>query len=170
MSRKSWIGQDAETLRQMARDARQRSYESFQRSDTDGFRSQGASDTMARVYEVQAGIAENGGTIEMQALFNLDGTIASTHNAQGQWGWYWVLNDAAAARFGKRFFNESKAGKAATRNKNNRAKGFTVGTIRVKGYADVASNGNGAVALPVVECLKNGEFEIVGVDTDDRDY
>lgn len=169
MSRKSWIGQDAETLRQMARDARQRSYESFQRSDTDGFLSQNASEVMARVYEAQADLADNDGMIDIDAIF-MDGELASTHQAQGQWGWYWVLNDNAAEKFGKRFVTLSNANKAKTRKANNAKKGFTVGTIRVKGYADVAANGMGAVTLPVVECLKNGEFEIVGVDTDDRDY
>lgn len=170
MGSRSWIGQDAATLRTMAKESRQRAYDSFERSDTDGFLSQNASEVMARVYEAQANIADNGGMIEIQALFNLDGTVASTHNAQGQWGWYWVLNDEAAARFGKRFFSESNAMKAKTRNANNAKKGFSIGTIKVKGYADVSSNGMGASVLPVVECLKNGEYEIVSADSDHNDY
>lgn len=169
MSR-SWIGQDAETLRTMAKESRQRAYESFERCDTDGFLSQNASEVMARVYEAQANLADNGGMMEMVALFNLDGTIASTHNAQGQWGWYWVLNDEAAARFGKRFYNESSASKGKTRRANNAKKGFSMGTIKVKGYADVSANGMGAVVLPVVECLKNGDYEIVSADSDHADY
>lgn len=169
MSR-SWIGQDAKTLREWAAQSRQRAYESFERCDTDGFRSQDASETMARVYEAQAEIVENDGKITMVALFNLDGTVASTHSRQGQWGWYWVLNDEATARYGKRFYTESKATKGATRRKNNAAKGFTVGQILVRGYADVASTGRGAVTLPVVDDLKSGTYTIVDPDNDHHDY
>lgn len=85
-----------------------------------------------------------------------------------------MLNDDATARFGKRFYSESKAGKAATRNRNNRAKGFTLGTIEVDGYVTISGSGTGlsgaasarVVTLPVVEALRSGDYKIIDTDDD----
>ena len=65
----------------------------------------------------QADLAENGGTIIVTALFNLDGTIASTHHGYGQWGAYWVLNDAAAALYGLNKAIDEYANRQATNTK-----------------------------------------------------
>lgn len=152
--------------------------ESFERSDTDGFLSQWASGITARKLRAQADLAEAGGMIEIEALFNLDGTVASTHYGYGQYGPYWRLNDVATAHYGKRFLNPSKARKAATRKRNMQAKGFTVGTIKVRGYVDIVGSGTGlsgcasaqVATLPVVDDLREGRYEIVGTDTDDTDF
>lgn len=154
----------AEELRNMAQESSRRSAESWERSDNDGFRSQAASDTMAAVYRLQADIVDNGGTIEVCALFLLDGRIASTHQADGQYGTYWVLNDEAAAVLDKRFITDSNASKATTRQKNNAKKGIALGMIKVAGYAKVAGNGIGAYAQVDVEALKNGDYEIITTD------
>jgi hypothetical protein len=146
--------------------------ESWERSDTDGSLSQWASGITGRLDEAKAELAENDGMMETRALFNLDGTIASVHNGWGQYGEWWLLNDASAARFGKKFFSPSSANTAAKRYANDKKKGFTVGTVRVKGYATTAGGGNGTggatgvyvATFPVVEELKAGNYTIVKPD------
>lgn len=162
-------------LRARANEAEQEAADSFERCDTDGFLSQWASTLTARKLRAQADLADAGGEIECSALFNLDGTVASTHLASGKYGPFWVLNDEATERFGKRFYTASGAAKAATRRRNNRAKGFTIGTIRVKGYVTIAGSGKGlsgaasayvATVADVGE-LKAGRFTVVDVDNDE---
>ena len=102
------INPTAQDLRDRAARARQASAESWERSDTDGFLSQWASDTMARRYSDAADVAEAGWKINVLALF-YNGEIASTDQRDGQYGFYWILNDATAEAFGKRFYNPSKA-------------------------------------------------------------
>lgn len=60
----SLAGRTAEEFRADARAAHQRSADSFERSDTDGFLSQWASDTMARAYELAAEILDAGSVWE----------------------------------------------------------------------------------------------------------
>jgi hypothetical protein len=171
---------DAADLRAQAARHDQDAADSFERCDTDGFLSQWASGMTARKLRAQADLAEQGGTIETQALFNLDGSVASVHYGHGEWGSYWVLNDISAARYGKRFVNPSRARRYATRERNMRRQGFTVGTVRVRGYVDICGSGTGlsgaasayVATLPVVEDLKAGRYEVVSTtDGGDRtDY
>lgn len=146
--------------------------ESFARCDTDGFISQYVHTLNAREASVKARLAEQGGMEDFGALFHLDGTIASTHQADGEYGSYWVLNDEATARFGKRFVSLSRAKNGQRRYEANRAKGFTIGTIRVEAYTEMVGNGRGLGAImtvrtvvkPNVEALKKGEFEVLVTD------
>ncbi|MBC9927256.1 hypothetical protein [Leucobacter sp. cx-169] len=145
--------------------------ESFERSDTDGSLSQWSSVLHGTLEHLRAEIAANGGTAVFPALFLLDGTVASTHQASGQYGPFWVLNDAAEEELGRRFLNTSSAQSAKTRAANNRKKGVTVGTIRVAAYADLwapesATGLAGALQVsarvfPNVEALKAGDFTVV---------
>lgn len=178
-TRREWLAY-ADELDGAATRKSQASAESFARCDTDGFLSQWAHDTNSRVDRANARIARNFGFVETRVLFNLDGTVASTHEGEGQYGPYWVLNDEAAARFGKRFVSMSKAHKDATRRKNNRAKGFTVGVVRVKGHANTwapkSARGLGGclsvsvVDLPDLDALKAGDFEVVTTEYTREDY
>jgi len=59
--------------RASAAECSRRSQESWERSDTDGFLSQWASDLSAQLYEAKARIAEAGGTAEFPALFDSTG-------------------------------------------------------------------------------------------------
>lgn len=144
--------------------------ESFERCDTDGFMSQWASGLGAQKLRLEADLAENGGTMLTDALFDLDGNVASTHLHYGQFGPAWVLDDEhTAANGGKRFVNESKARSGAKRHAALLAKGFTLGTIRVRGYVDYVGGKAGAVSVyvatrPVVEDLRSGEFTVVTTD------
>lgn len=70
-------------------------------------------------------------TIEVPALFTLDGTLASAYWSYGEWGTSWVLTDRATAAYGKRYVRPSVAVKPETRARHLRAKGFTVGVVTV---------------------------------------
>jgi len=158
-----------------------RQAESIERSDTDGFLSQWANGLSAQESSAKAELAAAGGMIETQALFLLDGTVASTHEIHGQYGYSWVLNDTAAAALGRRFLSTSGARKGQRRYDADRSKGVTLGTIRVPGYvtmsgADGARGLSGClsvhvVTLPRVDSLMAGEFTVLATDcgpTSDR--
>lgn len=151
-----------------ARDNYRKSAESFERSDTDGALTQWALDTTAREYNVAASLADDHGYLEYHALFTVDGELASTHHGFGQYGEYWVLNDKAARKFGKRFFNPSQARNPDTEYRNNRKKGFVIGRIRVRGYVTNLSGPDALTpifgAVPYVDDLKAGNFEIISRD------
>ena len=168
-------GKSAQEYRDEAAAMRQRSADSFERCDSDGFVSQWADNVLASEAMAKAALAEKGGVIDAPALFLADGTLASTHyRTDGQYGPYWVLNNRAAEAYGKRFFSPSRAQKAATRRKNNAAKGFTVGTIRVAGHVTLAGGGTGLagamsvrpITRPDIDALKAGRFDIIATDDD----
>lgn len=134
----TWKGMTAEQYREMARDARRRSYESFERCDTDGFLSQAASDATAREYDLQAEILDNGGKSTFLALFDLEGNQVPAKYIETRYGWSWALLDPAKpeGRF-LGFFNESNARKEETRLANNAKKGYYVGRVRVPAFAKI---------------------------------
>lgn len=148
----------AQEYREMAKESRQRSTG----LDKDGFYKDDsaltdwAGNVMAGRYAAAAAFVEAGERLPMTALFNLDGTVASTHQGEGQWGTYWVLNDEAAARFGKRFFSPSQAHRSIAAD---RKRGFTYGTILVPGYLD-----KNVITQPDIAALKAGTFEVVKAD------
>ena len=163
---KTYKGLTPEQWREKARGNRKAAAESWERSDTDGFMSQWASGVMADEYETCAVLAEDGGLTTTRALF-FAGTdkVASTHQGEGQWGTYWVLNDEAAAAHGKRFLSESKASTGEKQRAAMVKKGFTIGRVRVKGY--VALRGKYTVSagiFPDVDALRAGEYEVVETD------
>ena len=164
----TYEGRTAEEWREQARASRKRSADSFERCDTDGFMSQWASDLTAREYELKAELAETGAWTYARALFDAEtGEVASTHVADGQWGLYWVLNDAATAKYGKRFLNESKAATSEKRAAAMRKKGFTVGKVKVAAYVAMTGGSITSVApriLASVDALKAGEYEVVTTD------
>lgn len=163
------IVSEADTLRAEATAHEAKAAESFDRCDTDGFLSQWADGISAQRKRAEADLMEAGGTAEFTALFHLDGTVASTHSAYGQWGQYWVLNDAAAERYGKRFYSPSKAMDEKRRDANDAKKGFHVGTIRCSARVDIVANGTGlagaasarVAVLPNVTALRAGEYVVV---------
>lgn len=174
MTTTEFEGRTAEQWREEARASEQRRADSWERSDTDGFMSQWASGLMAQEYELKAKLAEAGGVTETTAIFDAEtGEVASTHWGEGQWGGYWVLNDDAAAKYGKRFLNESKAATPQKRHAALLKKGFTTGLVRVEAY--VAMKGANVTSvrpmtLASVDALKAGRYEVVTTDVgpDDR--
>jgi hypothetical protein len=168
----TYAGKTGDEWRAEAARCRKQSAESWERSDTDGFMSQWASDSIARECDAKARVADEGGTCEAWALFYLDGTVASLDERDGQYGPYWILNDRAAALFGKRFFNGSRANKSATRRANNRKKGFTLGRVRIAAHVTLAGSGYAlSVSVrPDRDAIRNGEYTVISVDDDPTDY
>lgn len=168
----TYLGKTAAEWREMAAQSDRRRQESWERSDTDGFLSQWASDTMARKYDACAELASLGGVIEFQVPF-VNGEVATLElDREGQYGRYWYLTVEAARVVGKRYFTPSSANKAATRRKNNAKKGVTMGTIRIA--ADVELVGSrysvGPAFIPSELALRSGDYEVVSVDDDTIDY
>lgn len=134
----------ADALRQQARDARKRSADSWERSDTDGFVSQWASNITADELIMKAELIEAGGSYERDLLFDLDGNLVMAKEIETRYGWAWMIMDPdnpKGSALG--FFNESKARKAETKIKNDAAKGYYVGRGRIKGYVKIFASGTG---------------------------
>lgn len=170
----TYKGLTADEWRAKASANEQAKADSWERSDTDGFMSQWASGLMAEEYRLCALLAEAGGLTTTTALFDAEtGELASTHLHDGQYGLSWVLNDAAAAKVGKRFVSLSQAATPQKRHAAMVKKGFTTGLVRVAGYVAM-KGGNVTSVRPVtladVDALKSGDFQIQTTDVgpDDR--
>lgn len=92
----------ADQYRKLAADCRAERERSFEQSDTDGFLSQRASDIMALRYERAAEILEAGNTALFNGLYEGERRVAA-RVIQGQFGDSWLLDDAEAAKFGRKF-------------------------------------------------------------------
>jgi hypothetical protein len=170
----TYDGKTAEQWRAEAKRDRERAQESWERSDTDGFLSQWALGVTANECLTKADLIDAGGMTDVDAVFTLDGEFASADLRDGQYGAYYLIDREIAAKLGmaKPFFTPSNARKAATRRANNAKKGFTFGTIRVRGQVEYVGNRISvrAVITPDPEALRNGDFEIVSTDDDHRDH
>jgi hypothetical protein len=134
----------AQSLRALAAEHARRSQESFDRSDTDGFLSQWASDLTARQYRLAADLAEAGDRAEFPALFDLDGNLVAAKLITTRYGTAWALleSDDPNSRF-IGWVNRSYAQKAATRNANMARKGYSEGTVLAPAKADIMGSGTG---------------------------
>lgn len=88
--------------RAAAAEARQRSAESFERCDTDGFATQAAASLTARVEEARARITEAGGRSVFAGLYEGDRRVVAKQ-IRTRFGWTWILGEVEASRFGRRF-------------------------------------------------------------------
>jgi len=153
----------ARVLRGYAQESAQRAIESYERCQEDGFLSQWASNSMANHYRIAAKLCDTQGYAEHNALFDLDGNLVSTRLIDGKYGLSWLTSDEHVNAGGRRFVNPSTARKGQTRYNNLRAKGYTVGTIRVRSGVFARSGGSYQV-YDVVEPLRDATPEIVTTD------
>lgn len=168
----------AAALRQQAADSRKRAAESWERSDTDGFVSQWASNITADELIMKAELIEAGGSYERDLLFDLQGNLVLAVEIETRYGWAWMIKDPDNPKGpALGFFNESRAQKRETKIKNDAKKGYYVGRGRVKGYVKIFASGTGlsgaATARPgyapwrddetggyvVTEIVDNGQSE-----------
>lgn len=171
-------GMTADEHRQAAKDCYRREYESFERSDTDGFVSQWASNMTARMHEAKADLIDDGGLTQTRVLFDTEGNVASTHTGWSKYGQWWRLEDDAAGRYGKQFFSPSKASDPEKRHAADKRKGFTEGIVRVKGYVAMGGGGRGLSGManayvstfPDVDALRAHDFEVVTTDAGPDDF
>ena len=112
-------------FRAMAKQCNDTRNESFDRCDTDGFLSQWANQRMESTYLHAASIAENGYTVEVCSIFNLDGELMEAEQRSGDYGAYWFVFKVEGKA---RFFSESYAQNRKIAVKNNAKKGYYVGT------------------------------------------
>lgn len=159
----------AEEMRAAARQSAERRSESYERCDTDGFVSQWAHGLDAHAAATAIELCEARGLTRCSVLLDAEtGEIASTHYKWGDYGPYWVLNDAAAEKAGKRFVNESRAERRATFVKNMAKKGFVVGTAEVRAEVKIVGGGTGRsgavncrpAVVPLVSHLRENRITI----------
>jgi hypothetical protein len=122
----------AEQLREEARSNRRASAESWERSDTDGFLSQWASDEMARRYSYLASVADEQGMLEEPVLFR-DGKPVPTKLVPTQYGdsyvelESWDMDSRIVAWVG-----QSVAQSEARRQAFYAKKGYTLGLVLMR--------------------------------------
>lgn len=148
----------ADDFRQNAKDCARRSQESWERSDTDGFLSQWASDSMARHCDACANLCDTQGIQTRKALFRLDGSLASTQLVSTQYGVAWRTTDG-------QWVNPSHAKKGVTRYRNLKAKGYTLGTVRIRCGVFQRSGSGPFQVCDVIEPLRDTkDIEIITTD------
>ena len=139
----------------MATKSAQDSADSWERSDTDGFLSQWASDSSARMYRHMAELAANSNRGELPWLFE--------KNEAGEWvpveEWRWIDGKYGASilipgeTYGQgRFFNPSNAQDDAKRRAANEKKGFRFGRVE----CEVVSRFTGGYAARPFDERKRG--------------
>lgn len=163
----------AADLRQQAYSDRKSASDSFERCDTDGFLSQWASNVTAQAYELAASIAENGGRIEVKAVFTLDGEFVTADLRDGQYGLYYLVSKERQEALGitKPFINWSKASNPKRRAATYASKGYRIGTIRIAPYVTMGGGNLASVrayAEPSKTALKEGDFEVLATKWGDR--
>lgn len=144
--------------REMATASRKRSTDSFDRCDTDGYLSQWAHDTQARLYARCARVAEAGGVATFRMLADLDGNLLDAKLVAGKYGQSWRVWDEASRTV--RWFTESEARKASTRVASNARKGYKF--VAVEAEAVVYMDGHGYSVHPVVAPRKGAPLTILG--------
>jgi hypothetical protein len=166
-----WVELAAHSRSESIRCAQQ-SAESFARSDTDGALSQWASDSMSREYSAKAQWADAQGWGMANVLTDLTGRIVSTLEKEGKFGRdYWVLDDAAAEAYGKRFYTESGAKGWAAKAAANRKNGFVVARAIVPTHAPKLKGSTYSLSVwaepkwdEVKEMLAAGTLELAHTD------
>lgn len=144
---------------------RQQAQESFDRSDTDGFMSQWASNTMANHHDMVAELERNGGKAEFNALFDSNGNmvpakmveVPDRYNA-GRTNTAWaVLSDPDDVDSPiKEWVNTSKSTNPATAEAYLSRKGYTMGKVLAPAY--VTERGNTAVNVRSLFVRKDRGF------------
>ena len=136
---------DAETLRQQAKQHDRDAQESFERSDTDGFVSQWASDITARLKRLKADLLDKGGIHEFPALFDLTGKRMRAKLHHSKYGLCWMFFDANNKPTGK--FISAFPKKEATMTR----KGYREGTEMAPAKAEIVG-GSGYGLSGVASC------------------
>jgi hypothetical protein len=130
--------------REMARGGRKLAVDSFDRCDTDGFASQAANGLMARLYELCAEIAENGGHDTFTGVTDLDGNLLDAKEVEGRFGWVWLIRnpDGTVA-----WFNESEARNGERRRMANARKGYKLVECMVPAVVMMGGGGTGMAGM-----------------------
>lgn len=159
------LGKTGDELREMASESARRSRDSFDRCDTDGFLSQWASDTTARLYRHAADLADNGWTAEFDELFDAEtGERLNVRLVETRYGMAFVYDTPQGAVWVSR----SHASTDAKRRKHYAGKGVTLGTIRRRVVPAMDGRGTGLNGTCWPTHVPDREFPQVEVVTVDR--
>lgn len=161
----TYEGRTAAEWLAMAEASERRVNESWDRSDNDGFMSQWASGTMANEYRANARLAEQNGTWEFEALFDLEGNYVPAKRIESQYGWAYALLSADGRGRYLGFVNPSNAQKAETRRRNMEKKGYRFGVVRAKAIVEAYSTSAVSVGHRTVQ-VEFIDVEIVNPDRD----
>lgn len=155
----TFAGKTAAQWRAMAKDSRQSSADSWERSDTDGFLSQWASDTMARRYEHCAQVAEQDGMMLQVALFKDGELVKGARNVKGRYGYTWVFDGEDGRPV---WLSESKAESAQKRRAYfvRKHEGYSIGWTLVEAGLDERSG-------KVFAKTRFGKVEVLTADDQD---
>lgn len=85
-----------------AEEAQRSAWESYQRSGMDGWRSQQASSTMARLYKQQAHFARNGGCAAFPGLYDGSRRVRACW-VTTDYGNAWLLDETEQAHYGRKY-------------------------------------------------------------------
>lgn len=136
----------AEKLRQEAAHSIKLAQESYERSDTAGFMSQWASNSVADKNRLKAEIAENNGKSTFRALFDLKGNYVAAKEVNTRYGWAWgIFEDPENPENFSGFVNESKSKDDSKKAALLLKKGYTMGRIMAPAY--VTSFGENLVSV-----------------------
>jgi hypothetical protein len=158
----------AKSYEASARVSDDRVQESWERSDTDGYMSQWASGLGAQLSRAKADWARANGTCEANILLTTKDEIASTHEKENQYGWFWILRDGATVTYGKRFFSGSKAQSWTKKALTNARNGFVIARVRVASPGpEFVGNNTASVSVhcpPDWRAMRDDRFEIIHRD------
>ena len=146
---------------QMATERFRREQDSWERSDTDGFLSQGASVAMASLYRLCAEIARDGGTRTFEALADLDGNLLDAREVQTRYGYAWLITNPDGSTA---WFNPSTARNGERRRAANARKGYKFIQFRSEAAVFMGNSWN-AYAVP-----RNGAERIILGDAPSEDW
>jgi hypothetical protein len=137
----TYEGKTAGEWLQMASEADRSRQQSYERSDTDGWLSQYASDFMSRKYLLSADLARQDGIWEFEALFTPGGALVpnATYIKTKKGKWVWRIGSGQAVTW----FDPSQAKDGSLRRKRDMTKGFLVGAIRTRAVIRTYSVGHG---------------------------
>jgi hypothetical protein len=160
----------ATELRERAAYHARAAQDSFDRSDTNGFLSQWASDLTAQKLRKQADILDQGGRAEFPALFDVAGNLVPAKLVHARYGPSWGLlpgDDPQAPFTG--WFSPSRAKSDDRRIANDLRKGYTVGTVLAPAKAVIHTSGeglSGAASARVIVVRADGGFswDVIVVD------
>lgn len=128
---RTYQNKTARQWREEASSRRRQSYDSFERSDTDGALTQWAADVTANKYDAYAELASRGGKSEFPALMDTNGNLVPAKLVNTRFGQSWMLLNEKGDSSGK-WVNPSHAATAEKRNAAMAKKGYQVGLVRTK--------------------------------------
>jgi hypothetical protein len=130
----------AHEYREEAKTHETRAHESFERCDTDGFVSQWCSGLSAQLAKAKAELTENGKRAEFTGLYEGERRLKAKV-VDGKFGCVWLLHEAEANRFGRKFIPMGR------RSKVQKALGLHEAREMAPAWAAINGSGKGLSGL-----------------------